>query len=151
MAAQRPDIIIKNGEKFDLYSNPLEEFWIKHKLNRPDFCAEAYCKRGYVATWELCDDQFFLVNIEGYFNKYTRFGKKIVRYSLYTLFPENGTKPIYANWFTGKLRIPHGHMIQFSPNGYDSRFEREVIISVDHGRVAKEAVLDYVNRTLVVQ
>ena len=104
-----------------------------------------------MATWELRDDQLFLVNIEGYLNRNTLFGKKIVRYTLYTLFPENGTKPIHADWFTGKLRIPHGHMTQFSPNGYDSRFEREIIISVDHGNVAKEAVLDNVNRTLVVQ
>lgn len=150
MAAQRPDIIIKNGEKLNLYSNPLEELWTKFNLKRPDFCSDAYCKRGYVATWELRNDHLFLTNIDGYFNKITLFGKKTVRYTLYTLFPENWNKPIYTDWFSGKLRIPQGRMIQYSPNGYDSRFEREVIISIDQGMVVKEVMLDNTNRMLTV-
>ena len=149
MAAQRPDIIIVNGRKFDLYSNPLEDFWAKYNTKRPDFCQESYCKRGYVATWEIHNGQLYIANIEGYFNKHTLFGKKTVRYTMFTLFPESRKKPVCADWFSGKLRIPQGSMTQYAPTGYDSRFEREIIISVDRGNVTKEVVLDCSNRKVI--
>lgn len=150
MAAQRPDVIVKDDEKLDLYSNPLEEYWLKNKLKRPAFCAEPYCKRGYVATWAIRNDRLYLINIEGLFTKNTFLGKKVVQFSLYTLFPDNNGS-VYVDWFTGKLRIPNGPMKHYVHQGYDSRFEKEIIISIDRGNITKEVILDYANKTLIVQ
>jgi hypothetical protein len=151
MAAQRPDIIGIRDEVLDLYTNPLEEFWAFKNLKRPEFVALPYCKRGYIATWEIDDQKLFLKDINGYFVKRSILsGPKNIQFSMNTLFPNYNGESIMAFWFTGKLRIPYGSMKRYSHQGYDSRFEREILISIDQGIVQKEVILDFVNHKMTV-
>lgn len=150
MAAQRPDIIWLNGEKMDMYSNPLEEYWIKKKKKRPPFYKLDICWRGYVATWEVVKDQLILRDIDGTIEERGLFGRRSAKCSLRTFFPKQSAQGIKATWFSGKLRIPRGNMIQFEDSGYDSRFEKELILTVNHGDIIKAITLDYTQRTLVV-
>jgi hypothetical protein len=152
MPAQRPDIIIVRGKKFQLYSNPLESYWTVGNKSRPEFCADSYCKRGYIASWEIRNNRLYLTEIDGYFLKRSIFtDKKKIRYTLQTLFPNFNGEPIPADWFSGKLRIPYGAMKYYAHNGYDSRFEKEILISVEQGRITKEVILDFINHSLLVQ
>jgi hypothetical protein len=151
MAAQIPDIIFVSGEKMDLYSNPLEQYWIRQDKKRPAFYTFSSCTRGYVATWEIIDKQLILKNIDGSVERRTLlFGKESVRFTLGKLFSKAGRKGVKAGWFSGKLRIPRGNMTMYDHNGYDSRFEKEIIITVDHGNVIKMVTLDYTRQTLIV-
>lgn len=152
MAAQLPDIIILHGERMDLYSNPLEQYWTFNKKKRPVFLASTMCKRGYVATWEILDKQLILRSIDGNIQRRSfLFWKKMVRLSLNMLFKKAGSRSVIANWFTGKIRIPQGNRTLYVHNEYDSRFEREMVITIERGIVVKSVVLDYAQQKLQVE
>lgn len=143
MAAQLSDILILDGLKMNLFSNPLESYWDLYPKKRPAFQTSKNCRRGYIATWELCDSLLILRDVEGNITKRNFiFWKKIVPYSWRLLFPKVKSGGIVASWFTGKIRIPQGNSMIYVHNGYDSRFEREMIISIDKGKVIKKVVLD---------
>jgi len=149
MAAQLPDRIMLNGEYLSLYSNPLEQYWNSGR-NRPTFQSTRECRRGYVADWEIRADQLFITGIEGTYKRSFLFFKKISRFTLDTLFPRKPGKLIKAKWFTGKLRVPVGKMMRYGPVEYESRFEKETILTIEHGDVIKTVTLDFVQRTLNV-
>src|ERR1700690_2290404 len=50
------------------------------------------CWRGYIGTWELKDGRFYLTNISG-------------KYRV------DGNDPVFADWFSGVLRIPDGELL----------------------------------------
>jgi len=150
MAAQKADIIEMDGETMDLYTNPLEEYWTKEKKKRPPFYALDVCRRGYIATWGIRDNQLYLTEIEGDVENRSLFGSRSKKFTLKTLFKKHAPGGVKADWFCGKLRIPRGNMTQFEDDGYNSRFERELILTINKGDVIKIATLDYTHRTLVV-
>ena len=154
MSTQLPDRILKDGEWMDLYSNPLEQYWIATHKTRPAFYPRFNCKRGYVATWEIKENHLFLNDIVGSFEKRIFFFvKKSVSCSLKWLFLKLSKKHklVKASWFSGKLRIPLGKMMYYEHSGYDSRFEKEQIITVYHGDILKVVILDNVEHAVIVQ
>ena len=150
MAAQLPDRILLNGEYLNLYSNPLEQYWISLQKKKPAFHVFPNCKRGYLADWELRAEQLFLTAVEGTYDVNFVFFKKAFRYTLKKLFGKKSNKLVKAKWFSGKLRIPLGKMTLYQHAGYDSRFEKELIVTVDKGNVIKAVTLDFTKRTLEV-
>lgn len=151
MAAQLPDRITMNRENLNLYSNPLEQYWIRLDKKRPDFLQLPNCNRGYVANWEIKLNQLFLREIDGNFQKRTLFfGVESARYTIKTLFPSAKDRPVKAVWFSGKLRVPKGKMTMYDHNAYDSRFENEIIITIEKGDVVKMVTIDYNKKVLVV-
>src|SRR5688572_14299370 len=122
MAAQQPDKILFNGEKLDLYSNPLELFWTRKKKATPAFIATPECTRGYIAAWEIRDNKLLLKDVDAYYTRNFIFFRRPVKYTLTKLFPKSNGRPVVASWFSGKLRVPIGKMILFEPSGFDSRF-----------------------------
>lgn len=150
MAAQKADIIVMDGETMDLYTNPLEDYWTRNKKRRPSFYGLDVCRRGYIATWNIRDGQLFLTGIEGDIENRSLFSSKAKKCTLKMLFKKPHPDGVKAEWFSGKLRIPRGNMTQYEHSGYDSRFERELIITINKGDVIKVATLDYTQRTLIV-
>jgi hypothetical protein len=152
MAAQLPDKVLVEGEQWDLYSNPLEQYWIRQFKKRPDFYPLPNCKRGYIALWEIRNNQLSLKSIDGNFEKRSLFfGPEQARYSLKEFMPKAKNKPILATWFSGKLRIPKGKMTLYEHQDYGSRFEKETIITVEKGNVTKAVTIDYTKSVLVVE
>jgi hypothetical protein len=150
MAAQLPDKILLNGVIQHLYSNPLEHYWIIMDKKRPTFYPLPNCRRGYIATWEVRDSQLYLKEIDGNYERTTIFfGKESTRYNSKTLFPKSGGRLVKATWYSGKLRIPQGKMTIYDED-YGSRFEQEIIITVEKGNVVKMVTLDYAKRVLIV-
>jgi hypothetical protein len=81
------------------------------------------CWREYIGTWEIKDGRFYLVKVGG-------------RYRL------NGDEPLFADWFSGVLRIPKGEVILYVHMGFGSVFEQEVQVKIEHGFVTKTKVVD---------
>lgn len=73
------------------------------------------CWRRYVGTWELRDKQFYLVSLMG-------------EIALV------GEEPIFADWFTGVLRIPQGKQLCYVHMGFGSVHEEELHIFIEKGR-----------------
>jgi predicted NUDIX family NTP pyrophosphohydrolase len=90
------------------------------------------------------------VDIDGeYTSTVLLFRRKLVKASVKKVFPKsNGS--VFANWYSGKLRIPTGSMTQYEHDDYNSRFEKEIIITIEKGKVLKMVTLDYTQQRLVV-
>lgn len=151
MAAQLPDIINIADRTMELYSNPLEGYWESTGKSKPKFKTVSDCKRGYVATWAIINNELILTHVDGeHLKPSIFFGNKWMGISLKEIFPKLKGQSVLANWYSGKLRIPDGHMTQYDHNNYNSRFEKEIIITVDKGKVTKIVTLDYNNQRLTV-
>ncbi len=81
------------------------------------------CWRGYQGTWEIRGGRFYLVGLRG-------------RYEL------RGEGPVFADWFTGALRIPEGKMLQYVHMGFGSVYEREIHVRVQNGIVLESRSID---------
>jgi hypothetical protein len=151
MAAQLPDSIILQGEKLDLYSNPLEKYWLTRNRKRPDFHVTPICKRGYIATWEIIDKHLILRSVDGNVEKrFFLFWSKTVRFTLGMLFSK-AKVGVRATWFSGKIRIPLGKRMLYVHNEYDSRFEKEMVITIDKGSVIRTVTLDNIQQKLLIE
>jgi hypothetical protein len=144
MAAQLPDKIKMDGEWKELFTNPLEQYWML-RGKRPNFCSSQECARGYIATWEIADKELFLTNLQGEIKKlFPLFGAKTKKADLQEFFSNIFQKitKVKAEWYSGKLRVPLGKMTCFEDHGYDSRFERDMIITVVKGDITRIVTLD---------
>lgn len=81
------------------------------------------CWRGYQGTWEIREEQLFLVGIEGRF--------KLI-----------GDEPLLADWFSGVLRVPRGERLTYVHMGFGSVYEEELHIRVELGHVTGSRIHD---------
>ena len=49
------------------------------------------------------------------------------------LFP--GEEKTFAEWYTGKLRIPHGELLEYVHHAYASVYEKELLLRFLHGKL----------------
>jgi hypothetical protein len=151
MAAQIADKIFLDDELKDLYTNPLELYWTLTGKKRPAFCPFEGCKRGYIATWAIHDQQLFLTSIEGEVRRsFVLFGPKTRMYTLKRLFSRAEQHGVKAKWYSGRLRIPIGSMTRFDDHDYDSRFEQDIIITVEQGHVVRTVTLNNSEHALII-
>ncbi len=109
MTAQEPEILIYNGRKMAMISNPdvdpgNDNYW------RPSFHTANY--RGYVGTWEIKDNKLYLIDVDG------------------------GTKvklPAFADWVTEELYAWNGNLLRYVHAGYGSMHEENVIFKIEAG------------------
>jgi len=76
------------------------------------------CCRAYIGTWSIVDNRFFLVRLEG-------------KYRLV------GDEPLFADWFSGVLRIPKGKLLEYVHFGFESVYEQELLIEIKKGIVTR--------------
>jgi hypothetical protein len=137
MTGQIPDLIALDGPtnvKKELFSNPLEVYYQQHPP-RPEFQMQNTANwRGYIATWEISENKFYLTQIEGMIKG----GQPC---SVEFLFPNQSGK-VWANWFSGVLRIVDGKCLKYIHMGYQSVYEREILITIEKGNVVKQEIKD---------
>jgi hypothetical protein len=132
MTAQVPETIFIDGEAHALLGQPLEaRFGRRHR--RPLFRVQTTaCWRGYLGTWSIMGDRLHLLELEGHL----RDGSPV---SVQTVFPGT-TGPLFAQWFSGELRIPTGEMIRYVHMGFESQYVSERIISIERGVVTANLI-----------
>ncbi len=130
MTAQISECLILDGEKTSMtFCPPLPENDLRvvelkdDEIENDDFIFSTACWRGYAGTWEIKDQKFYLVNLEGRF--------KLA-----------ADEPVFADWFTGTLRIPQGEMMHYVHMGFGSVFEREIHIKIEKGVVTRSKTID---------
>lgn len=136
--SQSPDYLLIDGGVYPLYSNPLEQLYKKAK--RPEF--HAYLDgessgnwRGYVAFWEIRDQRLYLIGIDSFLGK-----RKVFLSQLLPNRFKHGR--VFADWFSGELRIPDGKELQYVHMGYGSTYERDIVYSVKDGTLMTRIVID---------
>ncbi|MFM5769261.1 cold-shock protein [Aeromonas caviae] len=81
------------------------------------------CWRGYRGSWEIKGGKFFLTGISG-------------KYQL------SDGPSIFANWFTGTIKIPAGDILKYVHGGFSTVYEQEIHITIQEGIVKKNITVD---------
>lgn len=153
--AQDPDVLIYNGKNYDLFSNPLEDFYAGNKNKRPNFWVEPNAvssgnRRGYIAAWKIIDDKLYLTKIDSWFCDQrikTKSGcRKVALRDLFGAKVIDGR--VAATWFSGDLRVPDGKLLKYIHSGYASIYERDIIFNVDAGKIVKQETIANMKREL---
>ncbi len=127
--SQAGDILIFKGDTLTLFSNPLEQYFdIKSErtLNgkKLEWTSTA-CYRGYRATWEVTNDSLFLIRVQkGCYSEAPEY---------FDLKSEFDSERVFAEWFTGKALVPRGKQIHYLHSGYESFYEKELVLSFTRG------------------
>jgi hypothetical protein len=118
LTAQTHENLIYNGQMISMQSAPeLPNDDSKIYLLESSYINTG-CWRGYVGTWELRNNKFFLNSISGKFKL-------------------RGNVPLFADWFTGTLTIPSGKLLKYIHGGFGGTYEKEELITIVKGRVVK--------------
>lgn len=122
-----------NGIKKDeqLLSNDdlitLGDVELLYKTEKSEHVMSTACWRQYIGTWEIRDEKFYLTKLTG----------------TYTI---EGTEPIFAEWFSGTLRVPEGELLKYVHMGFGSVYEEELHIEIKNGKVINSKTLDNRNK-----
>lgn len=131
MTAQVPERLIYEGERLPLpFCPPLLEQDLRIRERTPEELQDCdpiifstACWRRYIATWEIKAGRLYLVEIEG-------------RYKL------AGEGPIFADWFSGVLRIPKGEVLRYVHMGFATVYEQELLVKIEQGVVVATELVD---------
>ena len=137
--AQYPDKIIYNGVEYALHTNPLEAFFEKNPDKRPqDEIMSSALWRGYVATFEIIDNQLFLKDIEVQIadtsskESYRTTWKSVIK----EVFPD--TDKVKVGWMTGLLVLPYGKLKNYVHMGYGSTYSNYILLEISEGNLTQE-------------
>jgi len=132
--AQYPDKILYQGKEYDLYSNPMEAFFEKNPDKKPKGGANSTALwRGYVATFEIRDNILYVKDIK------IQLSSNEWKSVLSEVFPNQ--KNIKVDWQTGILVVPHGKLVQYLHRGYESTYEKYILLEISQGNLTKEKQL----------
>ncbi|MFZ4859678.1 MAG: hypothetical protein ACOYL3_25175 [Desulfuromonadaceae bacterium] len=119
MTAQIHETLILDGKIIKMaFCPPLPQNHTRIIVSEADLICSTNCWRGYVGTWEIIDDSLYLVGLKG--------GFRLV-----------GTDPLFADWFTGVLRIPYGKILQYVHMGFGSVYEKEGHLCINKGLLVR--------------
>lgn len=128
MTAQFGEKLIYKGEELIMFSEPLNQYLMTREDIR-FMSPMTACWRGYFGTWEVKNNKLFLVDLDAFTENREEVG-------LNYLFPEH--EEVFANWFTGKVRIPTGELLEYEHMGYGSTYENEIILQFQNGILISE-------------
>jgi hypothetical protein len=93
--------------------------------------------RGYIGNWEIKNNKLFLISLLGFIENQEQV-------DLNFLFPDKNE--VFADWFTGDIRIPQGKMLKKVNLGYESIFEKNRILRFKEGVFTNETVENQVDK-----
>lgn len=137
--AQIPDTIRIDGKDYALNTNPLSQNPKMAEWKPPADASRSTANwRGYLAAWEIRDDQLLLtdVTIETYDEASKEYGHRRVAADFVP------SVPTMADWYTGALIIPDGEMVDYVHMGYGSTYSHYRIYRIRQGRVLEALSLD---------
>ena len=123
MTTQTGDILTYNGEKTTIATEPLKPY-LENRSDISFIFKSTALVRGYIGTWKIKNKKLYLVSLLGFIEN----NEKV---DLNYLFPNK--KEVFANWFSGQIRIPEGNLLRKIRIGYASVFERDKILKFNKG------------------
>lgn len=131
MTAQLKEILIYKGDKVGMATEPLTAY-LKNRKDINFLFQSTACWRGYFGIWELRDKKLFIIKLQACLEDY----KEVDLNYLFT-----GKNEIFADWFSGEIRIPQGEMLQYVHMGYESIFEKDLMLNFKKGVLIDERVV----------
>jgi hypothetical protein len=131
MTAQIMERIFYNEEEYGMACEPLGQYLEKKGIQFVGMMSS--CWRGYVGTWELKNDRLYLIGLNGLTSQNSEVG-------LDFLFP--GQSEVFAEWFSGEIRIPQGEMLLYVHMEFASIYEKDLILQFENGVLTAERIVD---------
>jgi hypothetical protein len=138
MTIQAGDILSYSGEKTTIATEPLKPY-LETRSDVGFIFKTTALVRGYIGTWEIRNKKLYLASLVGFIQN----NKQV---DLNYLFP-NKTE-VFANWFSGDIRIPDGKLLEKINLGYESVFEKDRILTFNKGILISESV--NTNKKLII-
>lgn len=136
MTAQAGEKLVYEGIEYHMASEPLYPYL---QANNLSFVSpNTSCWRGYFGSWVIKDDKLFLVGLKAYLKGY----KEV---ELDYLFP--GQTEVFADWFSGKLRVPVGKLLDYVHMGYSSMFEEDMYLIFQQGVLKEKRIENNRNKS----
>jgi hypothetical protein len=132
MTAQIGESILYNGEEYSMASEPLNQY-LQTRNDIELVSNSSACWRGYYGDWEILDDKLYLIGLKAYIKGYREVG---INY----FFPQKQT--VFANWFSGEIRIPKGEMLDYVHLGYASLYEKDLFLVFKNGKLISKYEID---------
>jgi len=131
--AQSGDILIVDGERHSIHTNPLEPLLKANPDMRPqsDIISSGLW-RGYVATWEIVNGRLSLTDVEALRRKS---GVDEFETQPHSVMPDMFPRQyqIFATWFTGHIIVPGGELVEYVHLDYASLFEKYTVLTIVKG------------------
>lgn len=122
--------IYVDGKPHSMAAEPLEQYL--EILETPPIFVSPHtaCWRGYFGNWKITNNKLYLTGLTGWIQTSEEESKPI---DINDLFPNK--KKVFAQWFSGEIRVPVGRMIQYVHMGYESTYESDLLIEIRNGLV----------------
>ncbi len=140
MTAQIHEKVIYKGEVNLMASEPLGQYLRRRKIQKLKIRfspISSSCWRGYNGTWKIEDDKLYLVDFIGYICDQNEEKKEV---GLDYLF--SNASEVFAEWFTGVIRIPIGNRLEYIHMAYLSIYEKDLFLTFDKGILIDERLID---------
>ena len=132
MSAQIPEELIFEGENHQMFTEPLEDYR-EQGGELPEFDFSMTClSRRYVGTWEIVNESLYLIAIKGQL----KVGGVT---NLRKVFPGCGAR-VFADWYSGTIRLPQGRVLQREYLGYCDTYERDLLLEFERGVLKKKTI-----------
>jgi hypothetical protein len=136
MTAQVPETLRFKGEELDMCCEPLASYLrVTRKVLNYTMTSSA-CWRGYQGTWEIVNDQLYLVEISAEIQ--TTVGARSVTLQDYFT---RASGPVFAHWFTGEIRCTRGAILEYVHGGYGSTYEEDLFLEIKAGMLIGERLV----------
>lgn len=132
MTAQIAERLAYQGEEFAMFTELLGDYFAKGGIEPKFRRTSTALWRRYVGSWEIVDDHLYLTDLNGTLEDGTKA-------SVATIFPGFPDK-VFAQWYSGTIRIPQGEELEYVHMGYGSTFERDLLLDVERGVVVATTV-----------
>ncbi len=123
MTTQAGEILSYNGEKTTIATEPLKPY-LETRSDINFIFKSTALVRGYIGTWKIKNKKLYLISLIGFIEN----NEKV---DLNYLFPNK--KEVFADWFSGQIRIPEGNLLKEINLGYASVFERDRALNFNKG------------------
>lgn len=138
MTAQAMETIYIDGKKHYMASEPFN-YYLDSLDDPPELSSpHTACWRGYFGRWKIRDNKLFMTGLEAYVD----IDGKTEEVGLDYFFPDQ--KQVFAEWFTGEIRVPLGELMHYVHMAYESIYESDLILHIEKGFVIKSTEIENV-------
>jgi hypothetical protein len=130
MTAQISEIMIYKGERQQMASLPLEDYWALGGQKPAFKFTSTALYRGYIGTWQVTKDRLYLVKLEAKLED----GEPMSLGDLFPGFPDR----VFAHWVSGRVRLPQGKVLDYVHAGWASLYEADLFIEFKNGILVSE-------------
>ena len=131
-----------------LATEPLKPYLDKNKIKFTPNCSA--CWRGYIGKWIVENNKLYIVSLDANSSDDDSdeiwWLDNIYTVDLNYLFPNQNK--VFAEWFSGEIRMPYGDLLKTSFIGYDAIYEKELILEFENGRLINQREIDNNNQRL---